>query len=157
MSGLSFGKALWVLMLLIQLAKTANGAEQTINFEDLLRPGSELSKTITIPGIGQAGESQIRKFSEVDQARTEESKRNRASSSSGGAGGGSIKFTCKVECRGSFWASGGKSEFEVLASSEDQAQKYLEEKGLCKGSRGKDALGSSSSTSYAAIFCNRKY
>lgn len=87
MNALFNSKILGMFVFLLALSNKALGAEQNINFDDLQRAGAELFKTITITGIAQAGDSQIRQFSEVDQARREELRRNQGSYSSGRSSG----------------------------------------------------------------------
>ncbi len=148
---------LLVFVLVPASAQAQKSATSVINFQDLQRPGRETIKVYPLTGLKQEADRWFSSFSDIDASERSEIASAMANSSSGGSGGGSIKFTCTVECRGSWWANSGRLEVEVLASSSEQAIRHLEDKKHCKGSRGEDVFGSSTSTSYAAIFCNQKY
>ena len=91
---------------------------QEINFADLQRPGSGLSRSATVPGLGKEGASFISRFSEVDSGRLEDLRRSRAAaassssySSSGSSSSQSSKssasspknktFVCSIYCNSS--------------------------------------------------------
>ncbi len=127
---------------------------QDINFKDLGRIGAPVVKKYVVEGVEADGREYLSKFDGVDTDRINEARKTR--SGYGNSSSGTIEFSCKIECAGSWWASGGVSKYDVLASSSDEAQRLIEKKELCKSSRGRDALGGVVSTNLAKIFCSPK-
>lgn len=112
---------------------------QEINFDDLQRPGSELSRTATISGLAAEGLRYRDQFIGNDDVRIEEANqaRSRYSSSSSSSSSGSSSssnqsvskssqksktFICEIYCES---ASGPRISREFNGANKDEVVRYV--------------------------------
>lgn len=95
---------------------------QTINFDDLKRPGKSAEKSWTLDGVSSEAQGHIKQFGEIDTTRVERGRSTQAAASTNSSSGKRVRI-CKLVCRTAGLMGDRLDLGSVAIDSEDYRQR----------------------------------